>query len=232
MHLQSASRELIYSNHSSRNHTPLTQTPTGSPNTARKLSIRRTWFPPEVSFDKFKPQEDSQNSSGNESSNNSKICDLLTESSNKLQTRIPKKNFLRHRRQQSLSSNNGESDSNESLCSSLSSLRSSTHNLLTPDSEGPNPFGRIVPPPNDSWYIPVGAGSQNKKINERFHKKEDDKTIHTVDEKTNSQTGENSNSKKDERPQTPSKNKKHKGMPIKLCRCNSRTLGLISLTVE
>ncbi|XP_066919771.1 putative leucine-rich repeat-containing protein DDB_G0290503 [Clytia hemisphaerica] len=211
LHLQSASRELIYSNQSSRNHTPLTQTPTGSPNTARKLSIRRTWFPPEVSFDQFKPTEDSQNSSGNESCNNSKICDLLTEGNNKLQTRIPKKNFLRHRRQHSVSSNNGESDSNESLCSSLSSLRSSTHNLLTPDSEGPNPFGRIVPSPNDSWYVPVGAGSQNKKINERFSKKDDCKSIHTAAENNNSITKNNSISKKDERPQTPNKNKKHKG---------------------
>ena len=84
--------------HSSRNNTPLTQTPVGSPNTIRQNSLRRTWFPPDVvsSFDQFKPsnntkmsnrclsRENSHNSSSeNEATSfqNSKVCDILVEHS-------------------------------------------------------------------------------------------------------------------------------------------------------
>ena len=138
--LQSQNRDLIYntSNHSSRIQSPLTQTPVGSPNTIRKLAKRRAWFPPEVSFEKFKPEDDSndddvimsrENSlSENETFNNSKVCDILIEHSSpcgqrKRNTIPDNRNIIpdgrnivshnpRHRRQQSLNSSyNGESDS-------------------------------------------------------------------------------------------------------------------------
>lgn len=177
LRLQSQMKDQIgYSNHSSRNHSPLSQTPIGSPGTMRNLSMRRTWFPSGSlsALDQFQPisnlSRENSHDSSSEIESNQKICDVIFEgnggssnNSNRRQIQIPKRY---HTRTPSYSSSiNCESDSAESLRSSRSSLRSSTNDLLlTPDTcVGKQAFGSQsstesqvpVVAPGQSWYVSV-----------------------------------------------------------------------------